>query len=46
LLSIYCFIPLALRQQIDSASRLKYEQEFTLNKFEKRLKGILTEIAK
>lgn len=34
----------ALRQQMGEAGRLKYEQEFTLNKFEERLKGILMEI--
>lgn len=34
----------ALRQQMGKAGRKKYEQEFTLNKFEERLKGILKEI--
>ncbi|MDD2200125.1 MAG: glycosyltransferase family 4 protein [Bacteroidales bacterium] len=34
----------SLRQQMGEAGRLKYEQEFTLNKFEERLKGILMEI--
>lgn len=34
----------ALRQQMGEAGRLKYEQEFTLNKFEERLKGIINDI--
>jgi glycosyltransferase involved in cell wall biosynthesis len=34
----------AMRQQMGAAGRKKYEQEFTLNKFEERLKGILKEI--
>ena len=34
----------ALRQKMGDAGRKKYEQEFTLTKFEKRLKRILIEI--
>lgn len=36
----------ALREQMGQAGRKKYEQEFTLNKFEERLKGILYGISK
>jgi glycosyltransferase involved in cell wall biosynthesis len=34
----------ALRKQMGKAGREKYEKEFTLNAFEKRLKEILTKI--
>ncbi|WP_372948562.1 glycosyltransferase family 4 protein [Mariniphaga sp.] len=34
----------SLRQQMGVAGRKKYEEEFTLNKFEERLEGILKEI--
>jgi len=33
----------AMRQQMGEAGRIKYEKEFTLSKFEERLKGILRE---
>ena len=37
---------LYIRLQTGASGHQKYEQDFTLNKFKERLKGILMEIAK